>query len=71
MHGTTSRASLPAIWLVASLLVLLSWCGGVDGAFYGSQRKAELREMAAETWRHAYNSYKREPGRRPVRFDFR
>lgn len=63
MHGTATLASLIASRLVVSLLVLFSWCGGVDGAFYSSQRKAELREMAAETWRHAYNSYKRAPFR--------
>ncbi|GAA5964240.1 hypothetical protein JCM3765_002780 [Sporobolomyces pararoseus] len=27
--------------------------------FYSPQRKRELRELASETWRHAYNSYKR------------
>lgn len=28
-------------------------------AFYSSSRKLELRELARDTWRHAYDQYKR------------
>ncbi|GAA5939158.1 hypothetical protein JCM1841_003340 [Sporobolomyces salmonicolor] len=44
-------------WVLAILLLL----GASDSsaAFYSPQRKRELRDLAHETWRHAYGSYKR------------
>ncbi|GAA5836364.1 hypothetical protein JCM11251_001473 [Rhodosporidiobolus azoricus] len=42
------------------LLRLLLCAGGAHASpFYSSTRKHELRELAAETWRHAYGAYKR------------
>ncbi|GAA6041395.1 hypothetical protein JCM8097_005223 [Rhodosporidiobolus ruineniae] len=45
--------------LAPVVVVLVALLPLVNAAFYSSQRKQELREMAAEAWRHAYNSYKR------------
>ena len=65
MHGRpTQPARFPLWWLRAVVclcgLVLVVCPRGVDAAFYSSQRKAELRALAHETWNHAYNSYKRQ-----------
>ncbi|GAA5873021.1 hypothetical protein JCM1840_007299 [Sporobolomyces johnsonii] len=48
----------PLTRCLAALLLLL---GAPDpsAAFYSSERKRELRELAHDTWRHAYGSYKR------------
>ncbi|KWU45242.1 hypothetical protein RHOSPDRAFT_28872 [Rhodotorula sp. JG-1b] len=64
MHGRpTQPARFPLWWLRAVVclcgLVLVVCPRRVDAAFYSSQRKAELRALAHETWNHAYNSYKR------------
>ncbi|GAA5884084.1 hypothetical protein JCM6882_002133 [Rhodosporidiobolus microsporus] len=51
---------LPILPLLAALLALLFAAGGAHAApFYSPARKHELRELAAETWRHAYGAYKR------------
>ncbi|GAA5846214.1 hypothetical protein JCM5353_007048 [Sporobolomyces roseus] len=49
---------LAILW---SLLVLVfsSLIEPTSAEFYSSQRKLELRELAQDTWRHAYNSYQR------------
>ncbi|GAA5982793.1 hypothetical protein JCM10908_006792 [Rhodotorula pacifica] len=67
MHGLTSRtASAPCtrrcfrfLLALAAVVSLVVCPATVDAAFYSSQRKAELRSLAHETWNHAYNSYKR------------
>ncbi|BGP20642.1 hypothetical protein JCM10213v2_008805 [Rhodosporidiobolus nylandii] len=53
-----SLASLPVLALGALVLVVVA-SGARASPFYSSARKAELRAMAEETWRHAYGSYKR------------
>ncbi|GAA5871463.1 hypothetical protein JCM3774_005606 [Rhodotorula dairenensis] len=56
MHGCSSLG-----WslFLASAVWLVTCPRPAYAAFYGSQRKAELRAAAQETWYHAYNSYKR------------
>lgn len=59
MHG---RPTQPALRFPLAYLAVVCLCGLVDAAFYSSQSKAELRNLAHETWNHAYNSYKRQSG---------
>lgn len=49
------------LWIIALVLSLLLALATPASAspFYSQQRKRELRELAHETWKHAYNSYKR------------
>lgn len=68
MHGSATQPRSPAasltrsVALVAVSLLLLVCPAAVDAAFYSSQKKAELRQQARETWFHAYDSYKRQFG---------
>lgn len=66
MHGSLRHAR-PSGWtrmtrVFALLAVTLLLLGPetAHAAFYGSQKKTELRAKARETWYHAYDSYKSE-----------
>ncbi|GAA5853909.1 hypothetical protein JCM8547_008154 [Rhodosporidiobolus lusitaniae] len=51
-------SSTPSLLLSLALLFLLTSSTNA-GTFYSSERKAELRELAAQTWRHGFDQYKR------------
>ncbi|GAA6059690.1 hypothetical protein JCM10212_000077 [Sporobolomyces blumeae] len=55
---STSRRSKSQFWSLLVLAVVLV-VPTPSTAFYSSQRKQELKHLAEDTWRHAYNSYKR------------
>ncbi|GAA5882976.1 hypothetical protein JCM16303_006771 [Sporobolomyces ruberrimus] len=57
MIPSLSRIS-PLQWTTVLVVIVLP-LESFASPFYSSQRKRELRQLAHETWKHAYSSYKR------------